>query len=384
LSDVKALHDALHQVRDVGLSGSVPLVFWDEFDTALENQPLGWLRHFLAPMQDGAFQQGQITHSIGPAIFIFAGGTSESMEAFGQGIDSKIFRDIKGPDFVSRLKGFVNILGPNPIGGDISTDPHFVIRRAILLRSLLHRTCPQLLEKKDGKELLNIDSGVLLAFLAISKYKHGVRSMESLLAMSQLSGKNRLERSCLPPEAQLNLHVNGLEFQSLVQQIILTPAILEKLAEAAHQAYCDGKTRDGYRFGEEKNEEQKTNPWLVSYNELPERIKEANRVNVRTIPQKLAAAGYIMIPSRSNQPALEFPGDDLEKLVQLEHDIFVKAKLDAGFKLGKPTKDDPYRNEYLVEWEQLPDGIKQIDHDMIRGIPGILSKAGYAVEKTSK
>ena len=384
LSDVEALHDALHQVRDVGLSGKIPLVFWDEFDTAMENQPLGWLRHFLAPMQDGAFQQGQITHSIGPAIFIFAGGTSESMETFGQGIDSKIFRDIKGPDFVSRLKGFVNILGPNPIGGDISTDPHFVIRRAILLRSLLVRTCPQLSEKKDGKELLNIDSGVLLAFLTISKYKHGARSMESILAMSLLSGKNRLERSCLPPEAQLNLHVNGLEFQSLVQQIILTPEILEKLAEAAHQAYCDGKKRDGWRYGEGKSEEEKTQPLLVPYDELPEWAKESNRVNVRTIPKKLAAAGYIMVPSRSNQPALEFPGDDLEKLAQLEHDIFVKAKLDAGFKLGKPTKDDPYRNEYLVEWEQLPDGIKQIDNDMVRGIPRILSNAGYAIEKTSK
>ena len=31
---------------------------------------------------------------------------------------------------------------------------------------------------------------------------------------------------------------------------------------------------------------------------------------------------------------------------------------------GKPTKEDPKRNEYLVEWEQLPDGIKQIDRDM--------------------
>lgn len=91
-----------------------------------------------------------------------------------------------------------------------------------------------------------------------------------------------------------------------------------------------------------------------------------------------------MIPSRSNQPAREFPGDDIEKLAQLEHDIFVKAKLDAGFKLGKPTNTDPYRNEYLVEWKKIPNGIKQIDRDMIRGIPGILSRAGYAIEKIKK
>ena len=383
LKDVDALHDAFHQVRDVGLSGKIPLVFWDEFDTSLENQPYGWLRHFLAPMQDGSFQQGQITHPIGPAIFIFAGGTSEKIETFGQVVSDDKFREIKGPDFVSRLKGFVNILGPNPVGDNIAADPHYVIRRAILLRSILSRACPSFLEKRDGKEILNIDSGVLFAFLTIGKYKHGARSMETILTMSQLSGKNRLERSCLPPEAQMNLHVNGLEFQSLVQQILLTPDILEKLAKAAHDIFCEGKKRDGWKYHEEKSEEKKTHPLLKPYDELPEWAKEANRVNVRTIPHKLAAAGYIMIPSRSNQPALEFPGNDLEKLARLEHELWMKSKLNEEFKLGKPTKDDPKRNEYLVEWEQLPDGIKQIDRDMVKGIPRILSNAGYAIEKIS-
>jgi hypothetical protein len=181
----------------------------------------------------------------------------------------------------------------------------------------------------------------------------------------------------------MNLHVNGLEFQSLVQQILLTPDILEKLAKAAHDIFCEGKKRDGWKYHEEKSEEKKTHPLLKPYDELPEWAKEANRVNVRTIPHKLAAAGYIMIPSRSNQPALEFPGNDLEKLARLEHELWMKSKLNEEFKLGKPTKDDPKRNEYLVEWEQLPDGIKQIDRDMVKGIPRILSNAGYAIEKIS-
>jgi hypothetical protein len=67
-------------VRDVGLSGALPLVFWDEFDTALEGKKLGWLRYFLAPMQDGRFQDGQLVHPIGRSIFVFAGGTSTTME----------------------------------------------------------------------------------------------------------------------------------------------------------------------------------------------------------------------------------------------------------------------------------------------------------------
>ncbi|MEW6366032.1 MAG: RyR domain-containing protein [Acidobacteriota bacterium] len=384
IEDVDELHQALHQVRDAGLSGSMPLVFWDEFDTALQGQPLGWLRHFLAPMQDGVFQEGQVVHPIGPAIFVFAGGTCERMESFGHGLTEEQFRAAKGPDFVSRLKGHVTVMGPNPVGGDASSDPHHIIRRAILLRSMLSRQSPQLVEKKSGLELLRIDAGVLRAYLQVSRYRHGARSMESIVMMSQLSGKACYERSCLPPEDQLNLHVNGLEFLSLVQQIVLTEELLERLAAAAHDVFCDGKVRDGWRYGETKSEQAKTHPLLIPYDQLPELAKESNRVTVRAIPLKLSMAGYAMLPSRSNQPPLEFPGDDLEKLAQIEHQLWMDAKLAAGFKLGKPTPDDPKRNEYLVEWDQLSDAIKQIDRDMIRGIPRILARTGYAVERVKR
>ncbi len=181
------LLSALHQVRDVGLGGKIPLVFWDEFDTSLNGTPLGWLRYFLAPMQDGKFQEGQINHPIGRAIFVFAGGTSSSMAEFDRGTENG-FKAAKGPDFVSRLKGYINVLGPNPVKGT-GGDPYFIIRRAILLRSSLKRGTPQLFEKHAGKDLLNIDRGVLRALLKIGQYRHGARSIESLLAMSQLTGK---------------------------------------------------------------------------------------------------------------------------------------------------------------------------------------------------
>lgn len=383
-TSVNDLHDALHQVRDLGLSGMIPLVFFDEFDSALEGESLGWLRHFLMPMQDGAFMKGQVSHPLGMAIFVFAGGTSEKLEAFGSHLSAEDFRKVKGPDFVSRLKGFVNIMGPNPVSSVPGGDPHHMLRRAILLRSSISRNAKHLIGKSDGKETLNIDPGVLNAFLKIGRYKHGVRSMEAIMAMSQLAGKSGYERSCLPSEAQLDLHVNGLEFLALVQQIVLTPEILEKLSEAAHEIYCETRKADGFRYGPERNNEKKTHPLLIPYKDLPELYKEANRSNVRTVPQKLSAAGYIMIPARSNQPALEFPGPDLESLARLEHDLFVAAKLDAGFRPGKPTAEDPLRNEYLVDWDSLPENIKQIDRDLVKGIPQILARAGYAIEKLQK
>ena len=73
---------ALHRVRDVVLEGKLPLAFFDEFDADLDGRPLGWLKYFLAPMQDGEFRDGEAIHPIGRAIFVFAGGTRNSFEEF--------------------------------------------------------------------------------------------------------------------------------------------------------------------------------------------------------------------------------------------------------------------------------------------------------------
>jgi hypothetical protein len=379
-ADPGELLGALHQVRDVGLKGQIPLVFWDEFDTSLHGQPLGWLRYFLAPMQDGSFQEGQITHPIGRSIFVFAGGTSPRFDEFASDLSEQARKGAKVPDFISRLKGFLNVLGPNRQDDRGSADPYYIIRRAILLRSLFERNTPHLFSRLNGKKRLNIDAGVLRALLQTRFYKHGIRSMESLIAMSSLSNKPAFERSSLPAEPLLEIHVDSLDFLSLVQQIVLTDELVERLAAAAHDVFCEGKHRDGWTYGE-RNEANKTHPLLVPYLELPDWAKEANRVTVRAIPQKLGVAGYVMLPARSNEPPLEFPGDDLEQLAELEHELWMQAKLAAGFTLGKPTPEESRRNEYLVPWHDVPEPIKQIDRDLVQGIPRILSRAGYTVVK---
>jgi hypothetical protein len=380
LGSVDDLYDAFHQVRDASLSGKLPLVFWDEFDSAFNNQMLGWLRYFLAPMQDGVFQESQIIHPIGRCIFVFAGGTCCRMEDFTLP-NQEIFIAMKGPDFVSRLKGYINILGPNPyITAEGATDTFCIIRRAIVLRVILNLNVPQIFHRVNGVNKPNIDRGVLNALLKISAYKHGVRSIESIIAMSSLSGKNNFERSSLPSEDQLKLHVDGREFLALSQQIELSGELLEKLAEAAHNIYWEGKLRDGWKLGPRK-EKKKTHPLLMPYTELKEEDKELNRVNVRNIPTKLAAVGYIMVPARSDEKPLNFPGDDLEKLASIEHDLYVKEKQKQGFTQGEPTADNPNRNPYLIEWEKIPEEIKVIDRDLVSGIPDILAKAGYAVKK---
>jgi len=202
---------AFHIVRDLVLQQHLPLVFWDEFDTSLEGLELGWLRHFLAPMQDGMFREGGVFHPIGPAVFVFAGGTSSTLNEFITAGDEAAARNAKKPDFLSRLRGFVNIHGPNELGG---SDAAYVLRRAFLLRSLLERKAPQIFRGHD----MDIDAGLLHAFLTIDRFYHGARSLESIVDMSTLAGKPRYERSSLPPRHQLALHVEARRFLELVRE----------------------------------------------------------------------------------------------------------------------------------------------------------------------
>lgn len=208
--DPEELPSSFHRVRDLVLQQYLPLVFWDEFDTSLGGAELGWLRHFLAPMQDGMFREAGTFHPIGPAIFVFAGGTSASLSEFVTAGDDIVAKAAKKPDFLSRLRGFLNVCGPNP---QDDADSAYLLRRAFLLRSLLMRKAPQTV--REGR--LQIDEGVLRAFLRIDRYTHGARSLEAIVDMSALAGRPRYERASLPPRQQLALHVDARQFLELVR-----------------------------------------------------------------------------------------------------------------------------------------------------------------------
>jgi hypothetical protein len=282
---------ALHRVRNINLRGKTPLVFFDEFDATFGSEKLGWLKYFLAPMQDGEFKDGETSHPIGKAIFVFAGGTNSTYQEFySQAADRnrtgtaaphshpaeatsyelgdrqvgdarQQFITAKGPDFVSRLRGYVNIIGPNPAS---PADQFFSLRRAMALRFQIKERAKDLFEGEGVK----IDQGVLRALLRIPEYKHGLRSMEAILDMSLLSECETFEQAALPPVEQLELHVNGEMFaQLLARDVPLRNLLLFKAREElAQKIYQDQSAkRPSY------------DPGALPWEHLPEKRKEAFR-----------------------------------------------------------------------------------------------------------
>lgn len=378
LAGPDALLGCFHQVRDLALSGTVPLVFWDEFDSTLQNQELGWLRYFLVPMQDGEFQEGQLCHPIGKAIFVFAGGTAERMNAFGAMLDDVSQRNRKVPDFTSRLRGFIDILGPNRQPRDGYFDHHFVIRRAIVLRSMFERITPQLF---NPDHTLQIDKGILHGLLGVSRFRHGARSMEALISSSTLAHANRFERSSLPPEALLDLHVAAEEFLALVNRLELTGPLLQNLAEALHEDFCKQLRNKGYRYGERTDDKLKTHSSLVVFNLLSEHEKQQNREAAQDIPRKLATQHYAMMPDRRGSAPPQLTDMEVDTIAEQEHRRWMAMKLADGWICGPVTDKLNMIHKDLRPYSELPESEREKDREQVRKIPSLLANVGYTIVK---
>jgi hypothetical protein len=360
-TDAEELGAAFQKVRDITLGGKLPLVFFDEFDS----DGLRWLKSFLMPMQDGKFKDTSGEHPLGRCILVFAGGTSPSFERFTRPMTSddpaeqKAFRELKVPDFVSRLRGTIDVLGPNPAS---ERDKNYILRRALLMRSLCER------KMKLGKgDRTRINENIVRAMLLTPEFKHGARSMEAILDMSRIEGGS-WEPASLPFVSQLALHVDADAFMRLVLREVILGSYHEKLAVTIHEDF------------------RRSNPTSdnnIPWEELPEDIKQSNRDQVRRYGELLGAAGYDFDSGDTPFPSVEeFDGAELEKMARRSHDVWMESKATAGWRYG-PVKDSALKTHPLmVEWDELPEAEKQKDFDIAENIIPMMRSVGLRVYKT--
>ena len=374
LSTPLDLNNAFHRVRDYCLEGRIPLVFFDEFDSAFEEK-LGWLKYFLAPMQDGVFREGDSLHPIGKAIFVFAGGTSSTLKEFcGEDIEDEQerkrflleFKGAKGPDFLSRLRGYVNILGPNQT--DRKNDQLFIIRRAMLLRALLEIKVPHLIDDRGEAQ---IDNGVLRALLKIPRYKHESRSMEAILDMSLLANAKKWEQSYLPSKEQLKLHVDEEEFLRHLMHDTFFSEKIESLSIAIHEKYREINAANTNMESD----------FLKAWEDLDDDIKEAARNQARQIPNALLKINYDVVSVKEKPAILKFTEKELEMLGEYEHTRWYRYQKGLGWKKGDAKDKAKKTNPALVKWKDLPEEKKKKLYKMVAIWPEILANANFKMER---
>ena len=323
-------------------------------------------------MQDGKFQEGQVTHPIGKCVFIFAGGTSYTMENFGPSPKERQkyehFKMVKGPDFASRLNGYLNVLGPNrrqicETGDcfsaddwlDDRTDICFPIRRALLIRVVLGL--------RDG-ERLRIDSGLLTALLEAGRFIHGARSLETILVQLKGDGRGDIRRSNLPLDKTLSLHVNADQFVHLINRDIQFMKTAADIAPAVHQAYQKNSAREKSYVAYKK-----------TFAKLPDNIKQDNIAAAARIPQVLGHVGLYVVPKKdkgSDNPSQKsiraIIEDNIEVLAEFEHIKWTEEKLRDGWQYGKPRDDENRIHHSLVAYEDLSESDKQKDRNQVADV----------------
>lgn len=400
-SEVSELIGAFHQVRDLVLKGTTPMILWDEFDA----REYKWLQYLLAPMEDGEFQDGQVTHPIGKCIFFFAGATSATYEKFGPCNPNLLPKDeldqlktnepdqlrelenawkdfvlTKGPDFRSRLMGYLNLLGMNRRQLCVEergrrrwvedeSDLCYPIRRAFFIRAKF---------KCGEGDRLNLDQSVLRALLEIPLYKSAGRSVEVLCTHIRENSSGRLNRSGLPGHDLLDMHVDARKFWALCEQDMSFVPKAKELAALLHEAYrLQIKDRPEKRHLD------------VPFAALKEDMQLANIGQALRIPGILRLASMHLEPGtvvalkdlRVARHVTEDPirkelatTENLELLSEAEHNGWMVERMLNKWRYGRTRDDDKKRHDCLIPYSQLTEYTKNFDRWTIIGGPAPVGK----------
>ena len=73
-------------------------------------------------------------------------------------------------------------------------------------------------------------------------------------------------------------------------------ALTEKIAENTHDLWAAGRLREGWTYGEKRDDTTKTTPCLVPYDELPDSERVYDRTTSMETIKLIVKLGYKIIP----------------------------------------------------------------------------------------
>ena len=334
-SKSEELGRALLSIFSLAKKDVIRMVFFDEFDSSMDGESLGWLRYFLAPMQDGVFYYDGKPISVGKAILVFAGGTSESYDEFvGQNQEESVRKDFvrkKGPDFVSRLRAFIDVRGINGF------EKHRVLRRALLLYHLIGRRNGKLV-KDDGEGPVNVEEPLIRRMLEGAHYKHESRSLEALLDMCAISDKDKFCEHHLPAPGQMEMHVSRGSLDGMTVGVAAgqdeSTAFFPEFSE---QLFCRGGNLahggDFFRGG----------PLL----RMVEALKNAPDELVKRSPREKRVTNYLAFPSSLNPDFLEQRTREVREIVE-----FVELPHMPASEVSHWNFEDSVRDEFTKRLDE--------------------------------
>ncbi len=118
----------------------------------------------------------------------------------------------------------------------------------------------------------------------------------SMSEWEQLPADLRASNLAQADDIGFKLQALGLAVQQVtdrpVQLYEFSPEQIERLAELEHARWNVERLQAGWRFAKERDTARRQSPYLVSWNDLSEEVRQWDRQAVALIPQLLRDAGY--------------------------------------------------------------------------------------------
>jgi hypothetical protein len=168
-----------------------------------------------------------------------------------------------------------------------------------------------------------------------------------------------------------NMHTFGLLEVTCRPEVFLAGR-RELIARAAHEGYVRQQEADGNT--------PETNSSMVSWEDLPDHLKESNRAQADDIGNKLRTIGCAIVPlTAPAADTFEYRDGEIELLARKEHERWWREREAEDWTYAPEKNVDKKKSPYLVPWEDLSEEIKDYDRSPVAAIPALLAKAGFRV-----
>jgi voltage-gated potassium channel Kch len=139
-----------------------------------------------------------------------------------------------------------------------------------------------------------------------------------------------------------------------------------RMATAIHDNYIHDRLDEGHPLG--------SLPALRLWDELAETFRQSNIAQARGYAAALGRLGYVVVPTEDEPVPVTFTDAEVEQLARAEHDRWMADTLARGYRYGPVRDDGPDpRHPNLVDWDDLPDPVRDRDRQPMRRMPAVLA-----------
>lgn len=181
--------------------------------------------------------------------------------------------------------------------------------------------------------------------------------------------------------------------------------LAELLSQNAHEVWAVGRIDQGWRWGTERDNDQKLHPDLVPYEALTEQDKQYDRDTSMSALKVITALGYVLEPPETSEMFGEFtfgtaatepggtyepkpiPTDDvkvpphlrsvIELLAENTHEVWAQMRMEQGWKYGPRRDDAKKEHNGLVPYIYLTQDEKQMDRNTAMQTVKLILRFGF-------